>query len=804
MGAKLNKLGIETIEDLLFYWPRAYQDYTQITKIADLARNKLQETPRLCSGQASNKQFKNPNYQNTNKANQANEANFYTIRARIVGIANKRTSKRRFTITEAVVEDGTGSLKVIWFNQPYLVKMLKPGSEVILNGKVAYNYFSRDLVMESPNRTNKPKIVPVYAETEGISSFFISKLISSLISHFSFLEEHLPEQIIKQNNLLGLQDAILNIHQPQNSEMLERARERIAFDELFIMALRAQLSKIEVEQKIAPRIEIEERLLKEFTKELPFELTEDQKKAAWVIIKEMKGDIEYCSRPKAENYGDKNFSPQSGSKNIDVTKPMNRLLNGDVGSGKTVVAAFAAYVAIKAGYRVALMAPTEILAQQHFETCCDILSKHGISVSLITSSQTKINGTQRPQNNFTESTQKKIREANKVPMPESGSRHGVVGTNLANEASQADLVIGTHALLQDKVDLKNIGLVIVDEQHRFGVKQRAALLKNPNLKIQNPNKFQNPKSKKATSYKLPPTSLEKVPHFLSMTATPIPRTLYLALFADLDLSVIKTMPIGRKEIKTRVVDEANRDKAYQFIRKQIEAGRQAFVICPLIEIKNKISNIKNNENDLSEHKMTAQELFDQERKSVTAEFDKLSKQIFPDLKIGMLHGRMKSKEKEAAMGEYSAGKVDILVSTSVVEVGVDIPNASIMMIEDAERFGLAQLHQFRGRVGRAEHQSYCFLFSATQNPTALSRLQAMEQTNDGFKLAELDLSNRGAGDIFGIMQSGDINLKMASLSDRVMIEKASSSAKEIVADDIKKYPMLVEKVKAFEMGRHLE
>ena len=289
-----------------------------------------------------------------------------------------------------------------------------------------------------------------------------------------------------------------------------------------------------------------------------------------------------------------------------------------------------------------------------------------------------------------------------------------------------------------------------------------------------------------------------------MTATPIPRTLYLALFADLDLSVIREMPKGRKIIKTKVVDEIHREKAYQFIREQIKAGRQGFVICPLIELKTNNSKLKTVEDDLSEDKITAQELFDIDRKSVVVEYDKLSKKIFPDIEIGMLHGRMKAKEKDRVMGDFSAGKVDILVSTSVVEVGVDIPNATIMMIEDAERFGLAQLHQFRGRVGRAVHQSYCFLFSTTNNPTALSRLKAMEELSDGFKLAEIDLKIRGAGDIFGVMQSGDINLKMASLSDRVLIEKASSAAKEIVTEGISRYPMLMEKVKKFESARHLE
>ena len=769
MGAKLNRLGIEKVEDLLMYWPRRYEDYTDITQIKNLRISNFQTQ---------------------------------TIRAKILGIGNKKTRRRGFTVTEAVVEDGTGSIKVVWFNQPYLAKMLRAGSEVILNGKVSIDPYSRELVMESPNRANKPKIMPIYGETAGLSSYFITRQIANTKSQIANIKEFLPEDVIKKNQLLDIQEAILNIHEPANSGMLEKARERLAFDELFLISMRANLARLEIKHSVAPKISANISALKKMIESLPFELTADQRKALWQIIKDLERNI-----------------------------PMNRLLDGDVGSGKTAVAALASYLVALSGYRTLLMAPTEILANQHYTTCCKMLSKFDISVGLITSSQMKIQSSK-----------------SKCQIKSKSQKFKPNKANLANEASQADLVIGTHALIQQKANFSNIGLVIVDEQHRFGVKQREALVKkqvtsnnnqtNPKSKIKNPNKA---------------NSAKMSPHYLSMTATPIPRTLYLALFADLDLSVIKTMPKGRKEIKTKVVPEGSRDKAYNFIREQIKKGRQAFVICPLIESQtsnlpaspaggkpqtynSKSKNFSESHPEQSEgsqpdssvensFRMTPQELFDVDRKSVVAEYEKLSKNIFSDLKIGMLHGRMPAsprrgrrgprldsakrvaeggKSKNEEMAKFKAGKIDILVSTSVVEVGVDISNATIMMIEDAERFGLAGLHQFRGRVGRAEHQSFCFLFSNSKNPAAINRLRAMEETSDGFKLAEIDLKNRGAGDIFGTLQSGDLNLKMASLSDRILIEKASDSAKEIIEEGIDKYPKLLEKLKQAESSRHLE
>ena len=653
MSVKLEKLGVETVRDLIFYFPRTYNDYTNITKISDL------------------------NVDGENK----------TIKAKIINIANKRTSRRRFTITEAVVADETGSIKVVWFNQPYLEKMLKAGREIILNGKVRRNSYSSELQLESPNRAEKSKIVPVYSETSGISSYYISKLQKAVSSKLRDVREYMPDEILENNQLLPIQEAIKQLHEPENSEKLEKARQRMAFNELFLFSLQKQLLKKDILIHKAPKIKINEGFLKDFTKSLPFELTKAQKKAAWIIIKDLNTD-----------------------------KPMNRLLNGDVGSGKTVVAAMAAALAVKSGLRVALMAPTEILALQHYETLRKILPSFSISVGLV-----------------------------------SGSK---------KEQVDAEVVVGTHALISGKTIQKNLGLVIIDEQHRFGVEQREKLLQ---------------------------TKTGRRPHFLSMTATPIPRTMSLVVFADLDVSVIDEMPRNRKKIITKVIAGDRRKSAYNFIQKEIDKGHQAFVICPLIEEQEKVSG--------------KLEIFEEDRKAVLHEYKKLNEEIFPGAKIAMLHGKMKSGEKERVMADFREKKFDILVSTSVVEVGVDIPGATIMMVENADRFGLAQLHQFRGRVGRSDLQSYCLLFSSLMNENARKRLGYMENIHSGFELAEKDLNLRGPGVMYGYKQSGFWDFQFASLSDKIMIEKATEAAKTI-AYEIEKYPLILKKIS--DRSKHLE
>lgn len=743
IGAKLNRLGIETLGDLIFYFPRCYEDYTKITPIGEIPK------------------FLDRGFIDTSTSDFRNS---FTVRCTLRGIANKKTRRRGFTVTEGVATDESGSLKVVWFNQPFLVKMLHPGSSLILHGKVSYDRFSNDYVMESPNRATKPKIVPIYPVTAGLSTYYIAKLIEGIKSQIKEIEDYLPANILSKNELPDLKTALLNIHLPESSDLLDKARRRLAFEELFFISLESNLTKAQVAQEMAPKIKIDLDKIKKFIALLPYELTGDQKKAVWQILKDIEQD-----------------------------RPMNRLLNGDVGSGKTVVALIATYAAVLSGYRVAVMAPTEILAKQHYGIFCKLLGQEEVSVGLMTA-------------NSKEYQEPNIKDQKQI------SKTKIIQT----KPEQAQIVIGTQALLQKKVNLENLGLVIVDEQHRFGVEQRKALKdQRSNIKYQKDepiiknvptSNFGRNADLSLSKIQLPTSAL--VPHFLSMTATPIPRTLHLALFGDLDFTVIKEKPANRKEIKTRFVEPINREKAYSFIRRQIEAGRQAFVICPLIEedlevIARKDMTKQSLEDRHAAPAMTAQGLFEQDRKSVVKEYEKLQKVVFPDLKIGMLHGKMKSKEKDEIMGQFSSGRLDILVSTSVVEVGVDIPNASVMMIEDAERFGLAQIHQFRGRVGRGEHQSFCFLFSNSIGDKVMERLQSLEAISDGFKLAEIDLKMRGPGAVFGTEQSGMLDLKMADFSDTMLIEEAAEAAKE-VSGKIEQYPHLKEKLAKIQSARHLE
>lgn len=664
MAEKLQRLGIETVHDLLFYYPRRYDDFSKPEKIQNLRLGR--------------------------------EA---IIKAKIFQIKQIRTKRRWMSIIEAILADDSGQIKAIWFNQPFLLNILKPGDEWLFGGKVGFDFKGRTKNFSVTQYEKEPIILPVYSETEGITSKYLRRLIKPLLLTTSttsatyevaekWFDEYLPAEILKSQDLLDLDKAIKKIHFPNNNEDIQAAKKRLGFDELFLIALRVLFAKNELSKSQTIVLKIDNIILKEFVEKLPFKLTNSQRKCAWEIIKDL-------------------------SKSV----PMNRLLEGDVGSGKTVVAAMAVLVAAKNNYQTVWLAPTEILANQHFKNVTALLKPFKIKVGLLTS-------------------------ANK-------------NANLTKD----DLIIGTHALLQKDIIVPKLALIIVDEQHRFGVKQRAHL-----------------RQKK-----------KYIPHLLSMTATPIPRTLALSLYGDLDLSIIDEMPTGRQKIITHVVDSQNRQKAYDFIRTQIKSGRQAFVICPLIE-ESKPDN----------------KLFELDRKSATKEYKKLSQEIFPDLKIGLLHGRLKSKEKSQVMKKFQAGDLNILVSTAVVEVGIDIPNATVMMIESAQRFGLAQLHQFRGRVGRAKYQSYCFLFSEGQSENNKLRLQAMTRCHNGFELAEIDLKLRGPGELIGIRQSGIPDLKMASLSDILTVKKARQIAEDLISQGLEKYPKIQEKLKEYESERHLE
>jgi ATP-dependent DNA helicase RecG len=528
------------------------------------------------------------------------------------------------------------------------------------------------------------------------------------------VEEYLPYEIIKRQNLFGISEAVRQIHFPVSIKKAEVAKRRLAFDELFLVQLYMLKQKKKWQENDAVSVKFDDKLQREikcFVESLPFKLTRAQKVASWNIIKD-----------------------------LEKSKPMNRLLEGDVGSGKTLVALIAALVVVKSGYQVAFMTPTEILARQHFlEAVKRFKSKStSINIALLTGNESRICG---------EEKEKKISRKKLLEEIRSG---------------KVDLLIGTHSLIQESVVFKNLAFSIVDEQHRFGIDQRARM------------------QREVLSAK---DGLKTVPHLLSMTATPIPRTLALTVYGDLDLSVLDEMPKGRQKIITKLVAPANRNLAYKFIHGQVKKGRQVFVICPLIE-ESDVLGVK----------------------SVTEEYEKLSEKVYPDLKIGLLHGKMKPREKEEIMQKFSDREIDVLVSTSVVEVGIDVPNATVMLIEGADRFGLAQLHQFRGRVGRGRHQSFCFLFTDSTSSTAHQRLKALVKSSDGFELAEQDLKIRGPGELVGIRQSGLPDLAMASLSDAELIKNARKEAERLIESDgkLSKYPKLSEKLKKFTKKVHLE
>ena len=664
---RLKKLGIETVRDLLFYFPFRYDDFTNLTPIAKLA-----------AGQSAN------------------------VVGQIELIQNKRSWKRRMNITEALITDGTETLKVVWFNQPFIARNLHVGDKVSLAGRVEESYSG--LTMNSPvyekvvyrQGVHTQGLVPNYHLTANLTQKQIRFLIKQIINLASLVIDWQPEEVKKSLKLISLAEAIKKVHFPKNNLDIKRARERLAFDELFLIQLQSQLVKKSLSLKRAPEIKFYEGETKKFVDSLPFKLTDAQRKAAWEILQDLAGD-----------------------------KPMSRLLEGDVGSGKTLVVIIAMLNVVLNNRQAVLMVPTEILARQHYETVCRLLKKFAVKVGLVTR------------------TNKLISNGKKFKAPDI--------------VKNSDIIIGTHALIQEDIKFKNLALAVIDEQHRFGVEQRKTILQKNNQGLS--------------------------PHLLSMTATPIPRSLALALYGDLDLSVINQMPEERKKIITKVVPENKRIAAYEFIRAQVREGRQVFVICPLIDISDKLGV-----------------------KSVEEEYKKLDKIVFPELAIGKLHGKMKAPEKEKIMRDFSENKIKILVSTSVVEVGVDVPNASVMMIEGADRFGLAQSHQFRGRVGRSIYQSYCFLFTDSQSPETLNRLQALVDYANGFELAKLDLKFRGPGEFYGIAQKGFPELKMASLFDYALMKQARDQAIKLIQEDEKlsRWPALKEKLGEWEKLVHLE
>ncbi len=643
--------GLETVGDLIDFLPNRYEDFSQTVEIANLRPGKV------------------------------------TILARCEQIET-RFVRRGMRVTTATLADDTGKVQAVWFNQPYRATQLKSG-QFYFSGEFG---LSRDryqlsnpfveAVKEITVQTGR--VLPIYPLRKGLKPSQTRKILDELRPLIAMMPETLPPEIVKREKLASRADALMGLHFPENKDDADAACERLAFEELFELLLAARLNKLENSKLNGYEIPFSQKEIADFVAKLPFEMTGAQKRALWEILQ----DFEKLS-------------------------PMNRLLQGDVGSGKTIVAGAAAYQASLAGFQTAFMAPTEILANQHAETLAKLLEPLQVSVVLLTGS---VKGAAR----------KKLYE------------------QIENGA--AAVVVGTHALFQDAVKFHRLGFVVIDEQHRFGVKQRQQLL-----------------AKSA-----------KMPHLLSMTATPIPRSLQLTVFGDLDISILNEMPRGRKPIETKIWSPNSRAQLYEKIENEIAKGRQAYVICPLIE--------------------TGVD----EKKSVQDEFKKIAK-TFAKRRVGILHGKMPSDAKDEVMTQFAKREIDILVATTVVEVGVDVPNATVMLIENADQFGLSQLHQLRGRVGRGEHQSYCFLMmSDSKKPS--QRLKEIEKSNDGFYLSEVDLKLRGPGEIYGHAQHGALNLQIANLADTKLIKRASDEADWFIksGQDMVKYPQLAAHVAKYQ------
>lgn len=646
-ASRLDKLGIKTLEDLLFHFPFRYDDYSLFSKISEIKPGQI-----------------------------------VTVRGIIVDIKNIYTKGFK-KLQKASVRDESGTIGIIWFNQPFLTKYLHAGENVYLSGKT--ELFSNKLCLISPvyeiinkegTNIHTGRLVPVYPETKGVSSKWLRRQVYKLLQTFTNdLSEHIPSLIIERHKLMGLNEAIEQIHFPKSLKKSQEARKRLSFDELFFLQLSRLSKRIKWESNLSNALSVPryEKEIEKLINKLPFNLTSAQERAVSEIFND-----------------------------LSSTKPMNRLLEGDVGSGKTVVSAIAMYLSYLNGFQSALLAPTEILAQQHYKTISSLLLNHGVKIELITGKS-------------------KTKEMKK-------------GTNI---------IIGTHAILSEKITFRNLGLVVIDEQQRFGVEQRAIIRKKG-----------------------------KNPHLLTMTATPIPRTVALTLYGDLDLSYLDEMPTGRKEVKTWLIGEEKRLKAYEWIKKQIkETNCGVFIVCPFIEESETLLSIR----------------------AAIKEFEKLKTGIFKDFKVGLLHGKLKTEEKDKVINEFKAGKINILIATPVVEVGIDISNAAIIVIEASERFGLAQLHQLRGRVGRGNQQSYCLLFTESKNSKTIEKLKSLENIHIGAKLAELDLKLRGPGEIYGTMQHGLPAFKIASFSDISLIEKTRKEAQEILPN-ISRYPKLIKKI----------
>src|SRR5579875_696199 len=688
VAAKLHNLGIRTVRDLLFYFPREHRDYSKLTKISHIPFNEVTTTMGL-----------------------------------IWDVEQKRTSNGR-TRTIATISDDTGKLSVTWFNQSYLYKQLKEAKDsyIVVTGikqrfgnKVEFSVRSHEFP-DQGDLLHTGRLVPIYPLTEGLHAKALRRYTKWVVDRYAaMVPDHLPPMIRSAGHLLTLPEAIAQIHYPENDELLQAARRRLAFDELFLIQLGMQERRTrwqhEAPQGTAFNIDYRRIFVH------PPEDVEPSAPASHTVQREHDAQR---GRDESRPYGTL-WSMVASEQPFEATlpfaftpaqrrvigeicndlaqnRPMCRLLQGDVGAGKTAVAAAALFMAASNGFQSALMAPTELLAEQHYRSVSKMLEPFGISTVLLSGSL----------------RQRERQQA-----------------RAALESGQASIAIGTHALIQEDVAFQKLGLVIVDEQHRFGVEQREAL--------------------RQKGYH---------PHMLVMTATPIPRTLALTLYGDLDISIIDQLPPGRQKIITRWRTGTRRNEAMATIVHEVAAGRQAFIICPLIEESDSLA-----------------------AKAATTEYERLQREVFPNLRLGLLHGAMKAAEKDQVMRQFRDGELDILVATSVIEVGIDIPNATVMVIEDADRFGLSQLHQFRGRVGRGKHQSFCYVLSADAGQQAQERLGVFQEIDDGFRLAEEDLRLRGPGDFIGVRQSGMPELRVADLSDTALIELSRKLAARLWESD---------------------
>jgi len=649
---KFAVLGLKTVGDLIDYYPRRYDDFSEVTPIAGLRPGAV------------------------------------TIEA-VIKQSSGRYVRRGLHITEAIASDDSGSTRLVWFNQPYRAAALKPGRSYFISGQYELSYrrfaiMNPGVEMASDFPLNTARILAVYRETKGLTSRQIRLAAAQTRPLIAETKESLPARIVKQEGLLSRAEALSAIHAPQSAEQLAAAQRRLGFEEVFQLSVASLLNKRENQSERSIKVNYNEQLAVKFAKALPFTLTDAQRVAVMRVYKD-----------------------------LEKAQPMNRLIEGDVGSGKTVIAAMAALMALEQGWQVALMAPTELLARQHADTLYDLLRPlgHANLVNLLVGSL--------------------------KPAQKATARDDI-------KSGRARFIIGTHALIQEQVDMHKLALIIIDEQHRFGVEQRKTLM----------------------------AKAGHMPHVLSLTATPIPRSLALTLYGELDVSVLGEKPPGRQPIVTKIVSPNSRAQLYAEIDAELDQGRQMYVVCPLIT-------------DSAVLELTSAEKI----------YKQLSSKDFKHRRVGLLHGKLKPDEKQAVMRRFVKHELDVLVSTTVIEVGVDVPNASIMLIEDAERFGLAQLHQLRGRVGRSTHQGYCYLMLNDSSAPG-RRLRALESSNDGFRLAELDLELRGPGAIYGTYQHGQLDLRIAKLTDTKLISAARTAAQALLDrnENLLQYKQLMQNV----------